>query len=50
MEFGLPDAFDHASWRVAMGTAISYVAILLAMFFLLFVVPFLVFWMSGSPG
>lgn len=43
MAFGQRGAFDHASWRAAIGTAISYAVILLAMFFIVFVVPFVVF-------
>jgi len=43
MNLGLRGTFDHASWRAAVGTAVSYVVILLAMFFFLFVVPFVVF-------
>lgn len=43
MNLGLRSAFDHPSWRTAVGTAVSYAVILLAMFFFLFVVPFAVF-------
>lgn len=32
--------FGHPSWRTAVGTALGYVAILLVMFVLLFVVPY----------
>lgn len=35
--------YDHPSWVTAVGTFVSYGAILLAMFLLLFLVPFLVF-------
>ena len=34
---------DHASWRTALSTGIGYVVILLAMFALLFLVPYVVF-------
>lgn len=43
MSFGLRGRFDHAAWRAAVGTAISYAVILVAMFFFVFVLPFLVF-------
>jgi hypothetical protein len=43
----LRDRFDHPSWFTAAGTALSYGAILLVMFALLFVVPFLVFLLLG---
>jgi hypothetical protein len=43
MNLGLRDTFDHASWRAAVGTAVSYGVILLAMFLLMFVLPFVVF-------
>lgn len=35
--------FDHSSFRTAVGTAVSYTVILVAMFLLLFVVPYAVF-------
>lgn len=34
------DRFEHPSWGTAVGTALGYVAILLVMFVLLFVVPY----------
>ena len=43
MTLGLRGAFNHASWQAAIGTAVSYAVILLAMFFFVFVVPFIVF-------
>ena len=39
----VPGEFDAPPWRAAFGTAVSYGAILLALFVLLFVVPFLIF-------
>ncbi|MFB6129617.1 MAG: hypothetical protein ABEJ28_02220 [Salinigranum sp.] len=35
--------FDHESWWTALGTAAGYAVILLGMFLVLFVVPFLLF-------
>jgi hypothetical protein len=35
--------FDHPTWFTAAGTLVSYTVILLAMFVLLFVIPYLVF-------
>lgn len=35
--------FDHPTWFTAAGTLISYTVILVAMFVLLFVVPYLIF-------
>jgi hypothetical protein len=35
--------FDHPTWLTAAGTLISYTVILVAMFVLLFVVPYLIF-------
>jgi hypothetical protein len=35
--------FDHPTWFTAAGTLVSYTVILVAMFVLLFVVPYLVF-------
>lgn len=35
--------YDHPSWLTAVGTAASYGVVLLGMFLLLFVVPYLVF-------
>lgn len=35
--------FDHPTWRTAVGTLVSYGAILAVMFVLLFVVPYAVF-------
>ena len=43
MESGLRETFDQPSWRTAVGTAVSYTVILLAMFLLLFALPFAVF-------
>jgi hypothetical protein len=37
------EQFDHPSWFTAAGTLVSYTVILVAMFVLLFVVPYLVF-------
>lgn len=37
------EQFDHPSWFTAAGTLVSYTVILVAMFILLFVVPYLVF-------
>jgi hypothetical protein len=39
----LPAQFDHESWYAAAGTFGSYALVLVAMFLVLFVVPFLVF-------
>ncbi|WP_267905095.1 hypothetical protein [Halorussus halophilus] len=39
--------FEHPSWRTALGTLAGYSAILLAMFVLLFLVPYGVFVMLG---
>lgn len=35
--------FDHPTWFTAAGTFVSYAVILVVMFVLLFVVPYLVF-------
>jgi hypothetical protein len=35
--------FDHPTWFTAAGTLVSYTVILVAMFVLLFVIPYLVF-------
>lgn len=35
--------FDHPTWFTAAGTLVSYTVILVTMFVLLFVVPYLVF-------
>jgi hypothetical protein len=35
--------FDHPTWFTAAGTLVSYTVILLAMFVLLFVVPYAIF-------
>ena len=35
---------DHPSWRTLAGTGLGYGAILVLMFLVLFVVPFLVFY------
>ena len=43
MDIGPIEALDHASWRAAIGTALSYAAVLLVMFVLVFVVPFAIF-------
>jgi hypothetical protein len=43
MESGLRETFDRPAWRTAVGTAASYTLILLAMFLLLFALPFAVF-------
>jgi hypothetical protein len=37
------DQFDHPSWLTAVGTILGYVSILLGMFVLLFVIPYLLF-------
>jgi len=37
------DQFDHPAWLTAAGTLVSYGLILVFMFVLLFVVPFLVY-------
>lgn len=39
----LPADFDHPSWLTAFGTLAGYGVILLAMFLVLFVVPYAVF-------
>jgi hypothetical protein len=39
----LPAQFDHESWYAAVGTFGSYALVLVGMFLVLFVVPFLVF-------
>lgn len=39
------DRFDHPSWLMAGATVASYGLILLVLFGLLFVVPFLLFWL-----
>ena len=39
----LASEFDHASWRAAAGTLFGYGLILVVMFVVLFVVPFLLF-------
>lgn len=43
----LRDRFDHPSFTTVAGTAVSYIAILLVMFAVLFVLPFLVFLLLG---
>lgn len=40
--------FEHPSWRTAFGTVLGYVAILLAMFVLLFVIPYGLFFFALS--
>jgi hypothetical protein len=40
-------SFDHDSWRTAAGTGIGYLAILAAITFALFVVPYLLFEVVG---
>jgi hypothetical protein len=35
--------FDHPTWFTAVGTFVSYGAIIFVMFVLLFVIPYLVF-------
>lgn len=37
------EEFDHPSWLTAVGTFVAYGAILLVMFLVLFVVPYLIF-------
>jgi hypothetical protein len=37
------EQFDHPSWFTAAGTLVSYTVILVAMFVLLFVVPYVIF-------
>mgnify|MGYP000580874234 CR=1 FL=1 len=37
------DRLDHPAWVAAAGTLVSYGLVLLALFVLLFVVPYLVF-------
>lgn len=37
------DQFDHPSWLTIAGTLLGYIAILLGMFVLLFVIPYLLF-------
>jgi hypothetical protein len=37
------DQFDHPSWLSAAGTILGYLAILIGMFVLLFVIPYLLF-------
>lgn len=39
----LPADLDHPSWLTALGTLAGYGVILLAMFFLLFLVPYAIF-------
>ncbi|MDY6780806.1 MAG: hypothetical protein SV760_09795 [Halobacteria archaeon] len=41
-ELEKPD-LKHPSWLTALGTAVSYTLLLVGMFVLLFVIPFLVF-------
>jgi hypothetical protein len=43
----LPADFDHESWQTALGTFGSYLLVLVALFVVLFVVPFLVFLALG---
>jgi hypothetical protein len=40
------DQFDHPSWLTAFGTVLGYLAILIGMFVLLFVIPYLLFLLS----
>ncbi len=47
MDVDLPEplsAYEGPSWVTAVGTAVAYGVVLLVMFVLLFVVPFLLFW------
>jgi membrane glycosyltransferase len=37
------ETFDHDAWRTLLGTGVGYGVVLLAMFLLLFVAPFLLF-------
>jgi hypothetical protein len=39
----LPADFEHPSWLTAFGTLAGYAAILLAMFVVLFLVPYAIF-------
>lgn len=39
----LVEKFTHESWFAAVGTAAGYGLVLVAMFVLLFVIPFLIF-------
>lgn len=39
------DAYDHPSWKTVGSTLASYGLVLVAMFVLLFVVPFAVFYL-----
>lgn len=43
MARALPGGYDHPSWLAAIGTVVSYGVVLLVMFVLLFVVPYLLF-------
>lgn len=42
-QYARADQFDHPTWITAVGTILGYAAILLGMFVLLFVIPYLLF-------
>ena len=39
----IAERFDHDAWRTLLGAGVGYGAVLLVMFLLLFVAPFLLF-------
>jgi len=43
MALRLPDQFDHDAWETAVGTLLGYALIVLVMFLVLFVLPFVIF-------
>jgi hypothetical protein len=46
----LPAPFDHDAWLAAAGTGLSYGLVLLALFLVLFVAPFVAFRAVGVAG
>jgi hypothetical protein len=43
MTVPLPESLDHDAWETAVGTVLAYGLILLVMFVVLFVLPFVIF-------
>lgn len=43
MTIDLPGGTDHPSWTTAVGTFVAYALVLVVMFVLLFLVPYVIF-------